>query len=114
DKVVVDYTEPANAKGPNKIGSGMFCLQAHDPNSTVYYRNIKVKRLPNHFNKDPAQVLEANATAGYQTRTIEGWTVHVSEALLKTEKEDTENALVLLQRQLAEIVRVVPAKAVSN
>ncbi|MCE9552082.1 MAG: DUF1080 domain-containing protein [Planctomycetes bacterium] len=46
DKVVVDYTEPANAKGPNKIGSGSFCLQAHDPKSTVYYRNIKVKRLP--------------------------------------------------------------------
>ena len=46
DKVVVDYTEPANAKGPNKIGSGMFCLQAHDPKSTVYYRNLKVKRLP--------------------------------------------------------------------
>jgi hypothetical protein len=46
DKVVVDYTEPADAKGPNKIGSGSFCLQAHDPKSTVYYRNIKVKRLP--------------------------------------------------------------------
>src|SRR5262249_22517668 len=45
-KTVVDYTEPANVQGPNKIGSGMFCLQGHDPKSTVYYRDIRVKRLP--------------------------------------------------------------------
>ena len=43
---VVDYTEPAEVKGPNKVGSGYFCLQAHDPGSTVYYRNIRAKRLP--------------------------------------------------------------------
>ncbi|MCE9544116.1 MAG: DUF1080 domain-containing protein [Planctomycetia bacterium] len=46
DKTVVDYTEPEKVKGPNKTGPGLFCLQAHDPNSTVFYRNIKVKRLP--------------------------------------------------------------------
>jgi len=46
DKVVVDYTEPADAKGTATLGEGMFCLQAHDPNSTVYYRKVKVKRLP--------------------------------------------------------------------
>ncbi len=28
------------------LGSGTFALQAHDPASTVYYKSIKVKRLP--------------------------------------------------------------------
>lgn len=43
---VVDYTEPDVVKGPNKLASGYFCLQAHDPGSTVSYRNMRVKRLP--------------------------------------------------------------------
>ncbi len=51
DKVVVDYTEPEGKESFNKdferrLGSGTFALQAHDPHSTVYYRNIRVKRLP--------------------------------------------------------------------
>jgi hypothetical protein len=53
DKVVNEYTEDADALAKEKgmepdrrIGEGTFCLQAHDPNSTVLYRNIKVKRLP--------------------------------------------------------------------
>lgn len=45
DKTVVDYEEPADKTGL-KLSSGTFALQAHDPGSTVYYRNIKVKRLP--------------------------------------------------------------------
>lgn len=52
-KVVADYTEDAAAldkdskieKG-RRIGSGTFALQAHDLGSTVMYRNIRVKRLP--------------------------------------------------------------------
>ena len=46
DKTVVDYTEPGDKAGPVKLSSGTFALQAHDPGSTVYYRNIRVKRLP--------------------------------------------------------------------
>ncbi len=46
DKVVVDYTEPENVAGTVKLSEGTFALQAHDPGSTVYYRNIRVKRLP--------------------------------------------------------------------
>lgn len=46
DKTVVDYTEPAEVAGPVKLSSGTFALQAHDPGSTVAYRNIRVKRLP--------------------------------------------------------------------
>ncbi|HTD94128.1 MAG TPA: DUF1080 domain-containing protein [Chitinophagaceae bacterium] len=48
DKTVVDYTEPENVsrdKGQEQrlISNGTFALQAHDPNSVVYFRNIKVK-----------------------------------------------------------------------
>ena len=51
DKVVVEYTEPENVKREKGmegrvLSEGTFALQGHDPNSTVYYKNIKVKRLP--------------------------------------------------------------------
>ncbi|WP_373650669.1 DUF1080 domain-containing protein [Schlesneria sp. DSM 10557] len=49
DKVVVDYTEPddkvAGADFTRKIDKGTFALQAHDPGSTVHFKNIRVKRL---------------------------------------------------------------------
>lgn len=49
-KTVVDYTEPENFQPRpghegRRIGSGTFALQGHDPGSTVYYKNIKVKPL---------------------------------------------------------------------
>jgi hypothetical protein len=46
DKTVVDYEEPANKEGTIKLSEGTFALQAHDPGSTVMFRNLKVKRLP--------------------------------------------------------------------
>jgi len=51
DKVVVDYTEPDDQKPRDKkferlLREGTFALQAHDPKSVVYYRDIKVRRLP--------------------------------------------------------------------
>jgi hypothetical protein len=53
DKVINEYTEDpqtvakvAGLKPGQRIGEGTFALQAHDPNSTVLYRNIRVKRLP--------------------------------------------------------------------
>jgi len=53
DKVAADYIEDPAALGKDKkiepgrrVGEGTFALQAHDPGSTVMYRNIKVKRLP--------------------------------------------------------------------
>jgi hypothetical protein len=54
------------------------------------------------------------AEPAYRTRTIEGWTVHIEESLLSNDVETTENALKLLQQQLAEIVRVVPAEALAK
>lgn len=46
---VVEYDEPADKKPgadfTRKLDEGTFALQAHDPNSVVYYKNIRVKRL---------------------------------------------------------------------
>ncbi len=51
DHTVVDYTEPENATAPKGhpgrlISSGTFALQAHDPKSIVYFKDIMVKPLP--------------------------------------------------------------------
>jgi hypothetical protein len=52
--LVVDYAEPPN--GPEVPGSpqrkldhGTFALQCHDPGSKVFYRNLRVKRLPDQL-----------------------------------------------------------------
>jgi hypothetical protein len=52
--------------------------------------------------------------AEYDTRTVEGWTVHVNRRLLATDKADTDKMLDLLAGQLANIVKVVPAPAVEE
>ncbi|MBI5370747.1 MAG: DUF1080 domain-containing protein [Sphingobacteriales bacterium] len=51
DKQVVDYTEPdlvQREEGMKErvLSSGTFALQGHDPGSTVFYKNIRVKVLP--------------------------------------------------------------------
>jgi hypothetical protein len=47
DEVVVDYTENPEdaAKRRQKLSCGSFALQAHDPRSVTWYRNIRVKPL---------------------------------------------------------------------
>src|SRR5262249_48682532 len=52
DKQTVDWTQPADWNGGREgsgrgIGTagGTIALQAHDPNSTVYYKNIRIKPL---------------------------------------------------------------------
>lgn len=44
-ETVMEYTEPEHREGTISLGSGTFALQAHDPESRVYYRNIKVREL---------------------------------------------------------------------
>ena len=51
DKKVVDWTEDDPARPPARfpkrvLSSGTFALQGHDPGSTVYYKNIRVRPLP--------------------------------------------------------------------
>jgi hypothetical protein len=53
DRTVVDYTEPENVQRPtDRAGrklspqGGAIALQGHDPDSTFYFKDIRVKRLP--------------------------------------------------------------------
>ena len=51
DEVLVDYMEPEDQKPfsedfERRLGKGTFAFQAHDPDSKVYFRNVRVKRLP--------------------------------------------------------------------
>lgn len=46
DETITDYTEPDNVeRGTNVLSSGTFALQGHDPDSKVYFKNIRVKSL---------------------------------------------------------------------
>lgn len=49
-KTCVDYTEPDDLQPgkdfTRKLDEGTFALQAHDPISKVYFRDIRVKTLP--------------------------------------------------------------------
>ncbi len=43
---ISDYTEPDDLDRPERqLSHGTFALQAHDPGSKVYYKDLKVKRL---------------------------------------------------------------------
>lgn len=47
---VVDYTQPEGQKAFDEkferlLGEGTFALQAHDPQSKIYFRNLRVKPL---------------------------------------------------------------------
>ena len=49
-KLVAEWTQPADWAGTKdfadrRIGAGTVALQAHDPGSTVYYKNIRIKLL---------------------------------------------------------------------
>lgn len=49
-KTMVDYTEPENKEAfsndfERRLGSGTIALQAHDPQSVCYFRNLRVKPL---------------------------------------------------------------------
>ena len=45
-KTTCEYTEPDDAKGGRKLDHGTIALQGHDPGSTVMYRNLKIRPLP--------------------------------------------------------------------
>ena len=51
-RTTVDFTEPEGWQGPNaktggrQLSSGTIALQAHDPGSTVFYKDIMIKPLP--------------------------------------------------------------------
>lgn len=56
----------------------------------------------------------ANQPSPYVDRNVSGWTVHIRRELLTADPDATEKALKLLDVQLEEIIRMVPAKAVAE
>lgn len=46
DKTLFEYVEPDGVTGTRKLSKGSFAIQAHDPKSVVYYKNIMVRPLP--------------------------------------------------------------------
>jgi len=55
DEVLYEYVQPPLApptpgQMDPRIGHGLFALQAHDPGSVVYYRNLRVKPLDEKAN----------------------------------------------------------------
>lgn len=49
-ETMVDYTEPEGKQSESedferRLGEGTFALQAHDPESKVYFKNLRVKKL---------------------------------------------------------------------
>jgi hypothetical protein len=60
--LMTDYTESENTltrenNGGRILSSGTFALQCHDPESVVYYKNIKVQPLPDNL-PTPGKPLE--------------------------------------------------------
>ena len=50
DKVVAEWTQPPGWNGTKnfpdrRIAAGTIALQAHDPGSIVFYKNIRIKPL---------------------------------------------------------------------
>jgi hypothetical protein len=45
-RVLFEFVEPDGVTGSRKLSHGTFGLQAHDPDSVVHFRNLRVKRLP--------------------------------------------------------------------
>jgi len=56
----------------------------------------------------------AEPATPHETRDVLGWTLHVNKALVAAEPEATATAVALLEKQLAEVVRVVPPAAVAK
>jgi len=57
---------------------------------------------------------DATSDKQHETKDIQGWSVHVSRKLLANDAKSCSRALELLEAHLTEIVRVVPAPAVSE
>jgi hypothetical protein len=61
----------------------------------------------------PTENLATPTAWNYDTRTINGWTVHIDRRLLETENDKTSHMIERLTERLANIAQVVPAPAVT-
>jgi hypothetical protein len=91
-------------------------LEGYDPAKAPKFEwPERLKKVREAIRASAVKRSEASANSrSYHQRLIAGWTVHVSTKLIKQAEPELERALQLLQAQLDEIVRVVPAKAVAE
>ncbi|MCK6476099.1 MAG: zinc-dependent peptidase [Phycisphaerales bacterium] len=85
-------------------------------NTTRHFYGLLTRYLHDNLPRNPGAAAVPGASAaqtgaGAETRTISGWTVHVSRELLAHDAAATERAIGLLSAQLEEIVRCVPPSA---
>ncbi|MEL7498018.1 MAG: DUF1080 domain-containing protein [Planctomycetota bacterium] len=68
-KTISDYTEPDDLDRPERcLDHGTIAIQAHDPGSKVFYKDMKVKRLgpdDNPFNKKDAGKTDKTTTHSF-------------------------------------------------
>jgi hypothetical protein len=80
DVALVDYFEPDPPQPPDGmegriLSSGTFALQGHDPGSTVYYKNIRVKPLPE----------DTDWISLFNGKNLDGWTQRNGTATYRVE-----------------------------
>ena len=47
DEIVNDFTEPEDpGHETRRLGTGTIAIQAHDPQSVIHYKNIRLRKLP--------------------------------------------------------------------
>ena len=105
---VIKYTKPATRLSGHLAG--------YDPATApkfVWPERLKLAHDAIHA-KAVARDTAANGDSQRETRMIAGWTVHIRSDLLASDAKGTARALELLQAQLEEIIRVVPAAAVAE
>jgi hypothetical protein len=70
----------------------------------VFFQSLEI------FASDPGTAIANKA----ELRDVAGWTVHIRRELLEKDAKATARALELLEKQLQEIIRVVPSNAVAE
>lgn len=88
-------------------------LEGYDPAKAPTFAWPERLQKANDLIRGKARKRNA-AASGYEVSNLEGWTVYTSRALLEKEASLTAEAIKLLRGQLEEIVKLVPAAAVTE
>lgn len=103
---VFEYTKPETRLTNHMAGYDPTLAPTFAWPKRLQQVNIEIRRNAEKRDQD------AISNSLYDAREISGWSVNISKALLAADQDKTELALKLLEVQLEEVVRVVPANAV--
>lgn len=108
---VIKYTKPATRLTGHLAGYDPATAPKFEWPARLEKAKAEIRRQAENRGKKADDKTQAQ---GSTTRTIQGWTVHISNALLQDHPAETAKASELLDAQLQEIIRVVPKDAVSK